>query len=112
MWLSRHFIEKERTQPAAETAQVTGYASMLGNGDYRGVPTTAPWGIAFAPPAGARAVLVKTESGTACIGVVGDHREIQPGELLLYSSGGAEIYLKNSGEVVINGQTFAAKKGE
>jgi hypothetical protein len=39
-------------------------------------------------------------------------RGLAAGELILFSSGGAEIYLKNSGEVVINGQVFAAKEGE
>ena len=37
---------------------------------------------------------------------------LEPGELLLFSQGGARIYLKNSGEVVINGQVFAAEEGE
>ena len=35
--------------------------------------------------------------------------QLSQGEVRLYSSGGAEILLKNSGEVVINGQSFPAK---
>lgn len=110
MWLSKHLIEGERQKPAAETAQVTGTASMQGANDYRNVPLAAPWGVAFTPPAGARAVLVQTASGVTCVGVLADSGKTQPGELLLFSSGGAEIYLKNNGDVVINGQVFAARK--
>ena len=55
-------------------------------------------------------MLVLTGSGV-CLGAVLEESGVQPGELKLFSSGGAEIYLKNNGDVVINGQTFA-KQGE
>lgn len=66
----------------------------------------APYGYASLPPAGSRAVLV---SGL-CAGVaaVQDSR-LTPGEVCLFSSGGAEILLKNDGSVVINGQVFERK---
>ena len=35
--------------------------------------------------------------------------ELSQGEVRLYSAGGAEILLKNTGEVVINGQSFPPK---
>lgn len=111
MWISQRIISAEKPQPAAETAQITGNGSAQGTNSYHGVPVAASWGIACEPPVSAQAVLIQTQSGTACIGVIGEKKGLQPGELLLYSSGGAEIYLKNSGEVVINGQVFAAKRG-
>ena len=37
---------------------------------------------------------------------------LSQGEVRIYLAGGAEILLKNTGEVVINGQVFAAEGGE
>lgn len=111
MWLSQKMIAAEKKQPSAELAEVTGEASMQGANTYRGVPIAAPWGVASLPPNSARAVLVDTGSGITCVGAITEDRGLEPGELMLYSAGGAEIHLKNNGEVVINGQTFAAKEG-
>lgn len=44
-------------------------------------------------------------------GVVNDAGTLLPGEVRLFSAGGAEIVLKLDGTVVINGQVFE-KKGE
>lgn len=110
MWISQKMIAAQKQQPVAELAQVTGAASMQGVNTYRGVPVAAPWGVASQPPNSAQAVVVSTGSGPACVGTLAESKSLEPGELLLYSSGGAEIYLKNNGEVVINGQIFAAKK--
>ena len=42
-----------------------------------------------------------------CAGVLsGSDSRLQAGEVQLYSAGGAEILLKNNGDVVINGQVF------
>ena len=35
---------------------------------------------------------------------------LEEGEVRLYSAGGAEILLKNNGQVVVNGQVFAPKE--
>lgn len=110
MWISQQIIAAQKQHPAAELAEVTGSAAMQGTNAYRGVPMAAPWGIASQPPNSAYAVVVNTGSGPACVGTLTENNGLEPGELMLFSAGGAEIYLKNSGEVVINGQVFAAKK--
>lgn len=112
MWLSQQLIAVQKRQLAAELAEVTGSAVMQGTNEYRGVPLLAPWGIAYMPPNTAQAVVVGTNAGNACIGTLTEDRGLAPGELMLFSAGGACIYLKNSGEVVINGQVFAAKEEE
>lgn len=112
MWLSQQIIAAQKRQPTAELAQVTGSAVMQGANEYRGVPLSAPWGIAYMPPNTSQAVVVGTNTGNVCIGTIAENRGITPGELMLFSAGGACVYLKNSGEVVINGQIFAAKKEE
>lgn len=111
MWISRQMIAAQRPGTAADAAHMTGDASAQGANDYRGLVFAGPWGIAYRPPAAAQAVVVSTSAGDACIGALAEEKEIGPGELLLFSSGGAEIYLKNSGEIEINGQVFPAKEG-
>ncbi len=104
--------EKERREQG-KTGKVTSAGSskviVQGDGEYRGLRLAAPWGIEAIPPEGAK-VLVLTESAM-CLGAVLEESGLQPGELRLFSAGGAEICLKNNGDVVINGQIFA-KQGE
>lgn len=111
MWISQQMIEARGRKPEADVASVTGAGTAQGAQEYRSLPFAGPWGIAYRPPNAAQAVVVSTSAGDTCIGVLAQEKGLQPGELMLFSSGGAEIYLKNSGEIEINGQTFAAKGG-
>ena len=88
---------------------MTGSSTAQGSGEYRDFAFVAPWGIAYQPPAAAKAVLVNSTEGMVCTGAMMEGMDLEPGELLLFSQGGARIYLKNTGEVVINGQVFAAE---
>ncbi len=109
MWISQQMIAAQRSRTAADAAHVTGDGCAQGVNDYRGLRVAGPWGIAYQPPNAAQAVVVSTSAGDACIGTLAQEKGIKPGELLLFSAGGAEIYLKNSGEIEINGQVFPAK---
>lgn len=111
MWISQKIIASQAARPSAEMAQVTGTAAAQGANEYRGLPFAGPWGIAYQPPNAAQAVIVATNAGDACIGTLAADRGLNPGELLLYSSGGAELYLKNNGDIVINGQVFHREAG-
>ncbi|QAT48512.1 hypothetical protein EQM14_01245 [Caproiciproducens sp. NJN-50] len=106
MWISQKIIAAQSAKPSAELAKMTGSAAAQGVNEYRGLPFAGPWGIAYQPPNAAQAVIVSTSAGDACIGTMAAGRDLKPGELLLYSSGGAELYLKNNGDIVINGQVF------
>jgi hypothetical protein len=106
MWISRQIVSAQAKPAPADVAQVTGSSAAQGVNEYRGLPFAGPWGIAYQPPNAASAVIVATNAGDTCIGTMAQNKNLQPGELLLYSSGGAEIYLKNSGDIVINGQVF------
>lgn len=64
-----------------------------------------PFGMAVCMPQGAR-VLMLPESGV-CLGCVNDAENLLPGEVRLFSAGGAEILLKADGTVEINGQVFS-----
>lgn len=110
MWIAKQTIAAASQKPAAELAEVNGQAAMQGEREYRGLPLCAPWGIAYLPPNATQAVVVSTRNGSVCVGTLTEEKGLAPGELMLFSAGGAEIYLKNSGEVVINGQVFAKKE--
>lgn len=110
MWIAKRTIAAANQKPAAELAEVNGQAVMQGESEYRGLPLCAPWGIAYFPPTAAQGVVVSTRNGAVCVGTLTEKKGLAPGELMLFSAGGAEIYLKNSGEVVINGQVFAQKE--
>ena len=49
-------------------------------------------------------------TGGVCLGVVNDAGTLLPGEVRLFSAGGAQIVLKLDGTVVINGQVFEKKE--
>jgi phage gp45-like len=112
MWMSQRMMSAGGTQPRAEIGEVTGTMTGIavqGESEHRGLPASAPYGIAYVPPDGTQAVILSCGASDICIGTVAENKNLQPGELMLYSAGGASIYLKNSGEVVINGQVFAPK---
>ena len=64
------------------------------------------YGMAVSVPQGTEAVM----TGGVCLGVVNDAGTLLPGEVRLFSAGGAEIVLKLDGTVVINGQVFEKKE--
>ena len=70
---------------------------------------SVPFGMDVCMPQGER-VLMMPESGV-CLGCVNDARDLQPGEIRLFSAGGAEILLKADGTVEINGQVFPKAEG-
>lgn len=113
MWISQQMIASQKAPPQAQLGCVTGSVRAgivaQGAGEYRNLQEAAPYGVAFLPPEGAQAVILSSDAGNVCIGTLTEDKGLQAGELMLYSAGGASVYLKNSGEVVINGQVFAAK---
>ena len=68
----------------------------------------APSGIVCIPSKDEDAVVIPTDSGQMCIGVriPSNSFNIEAGEMVLYSAGGAKIYLKNDGKVIINGNEY------
>lgn len=110
MWLTEKMTE-DKAVGEVYSGKVTGgqnaQVAVQGENEYRELALAAPWGIAYLPPAGARAVVVGGGQQPVCAGTIVESSELEPGELLLFSAGGARICLKNSGDVIINGQTFA-----
>ena len=109
MWLSQKTTDGSGGH---QLGKVTGHSDntvlVQSDTDYQSLRLAGPYGIVSVPPENAVAVVLSAGTGDGrndvCIGTRVDTVQIQPGELLLRSAGGATIYLKNTGEVVINGQ--------
>lgn len=91
----------------AETGVVTTGGSEISvrtDMERRAPIVAVPFGMAVCLPQGANVVMLP-ESGV-CLGAVNDAAGMEPGEVRLFSAGGAEISLMADGTVVINGQVF------
>lgn len=109
MWISRYVTGNSfpTGKPSVGEVRSSGEkVSVSAATDHLGVPLASPYGIAYVPPIGARSLILPTDAGGVCLGVIGmPPVALEQGELMLYSSGGASIVLKNDGRVLINGRT-------
>jgi len=108
MWISRYITGNSfpDESPSMGVVRAAGEKiSVSATNEHRSLPVTAPYGIAYAPVVGSRSLVLPTEAGNVCLGVISDvQADLLPGELMLYSAGGASIVLKNDGRVLINGR--------
>ena len=110
MWVSRAITENTENAPAF-TAVVTGAGGKrisLGGSEGSGTGEPFyPYGISSVPPKGVRAAAVQSGRTVCVLGCNdGIDRMLEPGEIALYSKGGASIVLKNDGRVLINGVSY------
>lgn len=110
LWLSdyvtKNSIKKNEPSIGSVTACDAKTVAVDASQEFRDMPIVAPFGIAYNPPKDEQSVVLPIGNGCVCIGVVTQSKELNPGELMLFSSGGASIVLKNNGDVVINGKVF------
>ena len=108
MWISRYITGNSfgsESPSVGEVRSAGAKVTVSAAADHLGVPTAAPYGVAYVPPIGARSLIVPSDGGGICLGVIGDvPDQLEQGELMLFSSGGASIVLKNDGRVLINGR--------
>lgn len=70
----------------------------------RMVDTYTPYGYTALPPSGARILMVPCAQGSVCTGVRCElPAGLAAGEVRITSAGGAQIVLKNNGEIHLNG---------
>lgn len=79
--------------------------SVNGEREYKSPEMVLPYGFSSLAGAGEKAVML--DGYCAGVSAVPDG-SLGQGEVRLYSAGGAEILLKSTGEVVINGRVFPA----
>lgn len=110
MWLldyvTKNSLKKASPSCGDVTSTDTGTVAVSSSTEDRRLPVVAPYGIYYVPPTKEQAVVLPLDSGRVMLGVKAPVKDLQPGELMLFSSGNASIVLKNNGDVVINGKVF------
>lgn len=101
MWLAKKMAKGKRQEIGAATMEETG---LIGDCEYRGLPSCAPYGIWWQAPRGLEVLTVQHGGTCLSLGVVAPQQEqVDPGEICLYSQGGARLWLRQDGSVEING---------
>ena len=106
MWLSKQINTQIKGTAAQSAVVISGgnNAEAASNFNVKGFESYAPFGYIYSAPPGAQILLIDGENGPVNVGVKAESEsKIQCGEIIIRSLGGAEIYLKNNGSVVING---------
>ncbi len=110
MWLINYVTKNSISNPQAETGNIksaeNGMVQINAASDFKNLQVVAPYGISYVPVAGSQSVVMPIYGGEMCMGVIAPQQDLAPGELMLYSSGGASIVLKNDGNVYINGKKY------
>lgn len=111
MWLMSYITKNSIGTPNAVKGNVSSAndekLSVTSSGEHKKLRSCLPYGISSVPPIGECAVVLPLDDGEISLGVVTEKNNLLPGELMLYSKGGASIVLKNSGKVLINGKEFS-----
>ena len=105
---SRRFGTTESARYKGEVLSNTGSLFHTGCGTIQCSALAAPFGITYVPPKGTKVVLLEEEDTVLCTGAISESINLSEGELMLRSSGGAYIYLKNNGDIVINGRSISS----
>lgn len=115
MWVSRAMALRqaaEREASAVDMGVTTiggGSASVMTRGEQRDLEVFAPGGVVWQPQAGDTVLVVRGGVGcqeqcvVAAETAAAAPAAISPGELYLYSSGGASVYLKKDGSIAVKG---------
>ena len=114
MWLSEKLAAQRREEiPAAEAGTVTideSGAAVYAHGEIRGGTVLAPGGVAWRPRNGAQALVLKgaaSEEKNYILGVENEElAELEPGEVCLYTSGGAKVHLTRDGKILLWGTVY------
>ena len=112
MWISRYVTENSFANGSPSVGVVRASdgdrVSVSATSEHFDLPVAAPYGLVYVPPVGSRSLVLPTDAGSICLGVIDAvPNDLQPGELMLRSSGGASIVLKNDGSVLINGRAVS-----
>lgn len=100
--------QSESSAAASARVSIGGAApAVLLDSERRSVQIPAPAGIIRLPKAGEEQLAIKTEDGTALLGLIGQEvpDDLSAGDILI-KSGDAAICLRSDGRVEITGRLF------
>ena len=97
MWIAENLSKNSINKPTAESGNVVmseiGNNAIIASGEHIGLDFVTPYGIVSIPPVKEKAVVLPLADKEVCVGVISEVSSVQPGEILLKSKGGAEVYL-------------------
>lgn len=115
MWLSKKLAINQRLEQegaAADMGVTTiagSAASVMTRGEQRDLAVFAPGGVLWQPRVGDTVLVIRGGAGgqencvVAAEPAVTPPEGMAPGELYLYSSGGASLYLRGDGSIAVTG---------
>lgn len=110
MWIADYVTKNSVANPFAVCGNVVNNSgiksAVKSSAEHKNLKSVAPYGVYSVAPKGEKAVVLPLADCEVCVGVVGNNNNIEEGEILLKSKGGASILLKNDGFVYINGVKF------
>ena len=130
MWMSKQLAAAKRLGQEEHAEAEVGVMTMggaegaaQGQREERNLPLFGPGGVAWLPRQGDAVLVIKGGSGREDRCVAGKElteipKDLLPGELLLFSAGGASVRLNNDGrielwgEVYINGSKYPVEGSE
>ena len=108
MWLMDYITKNSISSPNAVKGNVnkndSNGSAVVSSGEHKMLKSCLPYGVLSVPPTGTCAVVLPLDDGEVGLGVIAGKADLQEGELMLYSKGGASIVLKNDGRVLVNGK--------
>ena len=119
MWLSKK-LSKSVSADADTNAQLGSLTisseNMVAAGassEVRNLEFYAPVGYSFSPSEGQNVLLLSCGSKTVCAGVLMQtDPELKSGEIKISSPGGAQVVLKNNGDIILNKYITVDKNGD
>lgn len=117
MWLSQQ-LKPQSTDTDADLGQVTitgRQTGVLARGEVRSLPVYGPGGYIWQPASGESVLVIKGGPGgeESCVTGVKQSAStgMSAGEVKVYSSSGATIYLKSNGSIELHGQSISVNAG-
>ena len=96
MWLMNYITKNSITAPKAEKGGVKSSGNTVSvdsSEEHRGIKCCVPYGFASVVPVGESAVVLPLANGEVSLGVLAKNVELDEGEVMLSSKGGASIVL-------------------
>lgn len=108
MWIlnyvTQNSIPISTPEKGSVKGSIGGKVQVDSSSDFGQINVVSPYGIAYVPPVGEQSVVMNADGESFCLGTVAPTKNLEAGEIMLYSAGGASIELKNDGNVYINGK--------
>ncbi len=108
MWILNYVTKNSISDSVADKGNIkaasNGTVQINASSDYSKIPIVAPYGISYVPTVGEESVVLTASGEDICLGTISKAQNLNPGELMLRSSGGACLTLKNDGKVYVNGR--------